>query len=196
MHSSRLLLSAATASLLACGGTVETSGGTGGTTTTSSSTTSTTTTSTTGSGGCAGYIDVTIDGIDQQFASSCYGAWGANESDGPAAYLFSGGPFPGAQALDVVGCVGSAQGEEGVLLSASDASGTGTFTAGSTSYTDASGGLWGAAGDPFELVVTSFGEVGDYVEGSFQVMVTHGGNAAHTLTATFAVCRVSDLLAP
>jgi hypothetical protein len=74
--------------------------------------------------------------------------------------------------------------------------GPGTFTTGSARWTDSMGATWGVAGDPFQMIVTSIGPVGGYIDGTFDVVVSHGGNAAHSVAGSFHVCRVPDELAP
>jgi hypothetical protein len=46
------------------------------------------------------------------------------------------------------------------------------------------------------MTVTSIGPVGSYIDGAFDVVVSHGGNAAHSLAGSFHVCRVPDELVP
>ena len=148
--------------------------------------------------GCSGYVDVVADnGAPQHFGSICAGSWGTNQTTSAVGYLFSGGPAPGVQRLEIAGCASSSavSTTPGISLSASDASSVGTYTVGTTSYTDAAG-TWGFANDPFHLVVTRLDAAGGVIEGSFTAMVTHGGNAARSLTGSFHVCRVPDELAP
>ena len=195
--------------LAACGSSVETIGGSGGanTTTTHTGTGTTTTTTTTtwtssggGSGGgspCAGEIQLVVDnGSPEILTSICQGAWGSSESSKAVGYIFSGGPYPGTQGLVVLGCAGPEAASEGILLSPADAIAPGHYTAGTTSYTDPGGITWGVSGDPFDMTVTALGPVGGSIQGTFSVMVTHGGNAAHDIEGTFDVCHVTDLNAP
>jgi len=193
----------------ACGGSVESQGGSGGasTTTTGQSTDSTTTTSssitwTSSSGGggsspCVGEVQVVEDnGSPQVFGSICQGAWGSEQTDKAVGYIFMGGPAPGAQGLVILGCAGPQAASPGITLAPTDALTPGTYTAGATSYTDSQGNTWGVSGDPFELTVTTLGDVGGSIVGTYSVMVTHGGNAAHDVSGSFDVCRVPNLLAP
>jgi hypothetical protein len=214
MKSAFLLVSAASLlGLAACGSSVETVDGSGGATTTTtptgtgtttSTSTSTTTTTWTSSGGgsgggapCAGEIQLVVDnGSPEILTSICYGAWGSNDSTKAVGYIFSGGPAPGTQGLVVLGCVGPETGSEGIQLAPEDAIGPGDYTAGSTTYTDPGGMTWGVAGDPFAMTVTNLQPVGGSIQGNFQVMVTHGGNAAHNLEGTFDVCHVTDMQVP
>src|SRR6185503_6039955 len=224
MRTSSLLFSSfAVSFLVACGGSVEsstdssgtssgdTSGtGAGGAATSSSTGTgaggaSSTTSSTSGTGGqgagggsaCAGYIDLVEDNsAPKKLTSICQGSWGSSESTTAVGYSFSGGPFPGVQALEVAGCAGPGPKSQGIHLSASDAMNPGTYTKGTTFYTDTNGIDWGAANDPFKVTFTTIEAVGGVIEGTFSVIATHGGSAAHTVTGSFHVCRVQDELAP
>ncbi|MFO0758963.1 MAG: hypothetical protein U0359_20895 [Byssovorax sp.] len=190
------------------GGSSSTTAGTGGSSSTTTVTTTTTgaggqggasTTTTTGaggSGGCSGSIDLVADnGAPVHLASHCMGSWG-DPSVGAEGYIFMGGPAPGIERLEIIGCKSDAANSEGVHLSAKDVMGTGTFTVGTTYYTAPDGSMWGVDGDPFEVKITSCGMVGDAIDGTFTAMVTHGGNAAHSLEGSFHVCRVEDELAP
>jgi hypothetical protein len=148
-------------------------------------------------GGCAGTIAVAVDnGGLEHFDSICNGSWGANQTTGALGYLFSGGPFPGVQTLDIEGCVSANANSEGLLIALDKAMAPGKYTKGSVTYTDKNGVAWGVANDPLSVTVTRFDAVGGVIEGSFNATVTHGGNAAHSLGGTFHVCRVSDELAP
>lgn len=218
MRTSSLRL--ATVSLLflaACGSSIETSGssgtasGSGGggaassTGTTSTSGTgggsSTSTSSSSGAGGEGGsggcYIDLVQDSAaPSHLTSICQGSFGADKSSEPVGYFISGGPFPGVHKLVIQGCADMGAQSHGIQLSADDAMGTGTFTMGTTYYTDLNGGDWGVAGDPFSMTVTKLEDVGGVIEGTFDVMVTHGGSAAYDVSGSFHACRVPDLLAP
>src|SRR5262249_23863962 len=98
--------------------------------------------------------------------------------------------------LEVAGCATSSAGSLGVDLSAPNAKGPGTFTMGGAIFTDASGQMWGAAGDPFSMTVTQLGASGGVIAGTFSSTVTHGGNAAHSLSGSFNVCHVEDEAVP
>jgi hypothetical protein len=142
-------------------------------------------------------MDVAADnGAPRHFASICANSWGAGQTTTALGYKFEGGPAPGFEAMDVEGCASAAPTSEGVQLSATSATAPGTFTAGSVNYTDPNGTGWGVAGDPFSITFTRIDAVGGVIAGSFTATVTHGGNAAHSLSGTFQVCRVSDELAP
>lgn len=200
------------AALVACGSSVDpdsggtSSGGGGGGTTTGTTTSTTSTTSTsseggagggTGGGSCSGYVDVAADnGAPTHYATFCSGGWGSGESSTAVGYLFEGGPAPGVQVFQIVGCLGAGPGSEGITLGVDDATAPGTYTKGSTQWIDPGGGAWGVEGDPFDVTITKLDPVGGVVEGTFSAMVTHGGNAAHALSGAFHVCRVSDMLAP
>ena len=146
--------------------------------------------------GCAGWISVAADNRDAElFASICYGGWGADASTSAVGYIFAGGPYPGVEGLDVVGCANSNPQSPGITLSGSNVMSPGTFAAGMTSYTDVTGS-WGVAGDPFQMVITRLDSTGGVIEGTFNARVSHGGNAAHALTGSFHVCHVSDEYAP
>jgi len=146
---------------------------------------------------CTGYLDVAADnGAPRRYASICANSWGAAQTTSALGYRFEGGPAPGIEAMDVAGCASAAPSSEGVQLSARNASSPGTFTTGSVSYTDANGIQWGVPGDPLSITFTRIDAVGGVIAGSFTATVTHGGNAAHSLSGAFQVCRVNDELAP
>lgn len=195
----------------ACGGTVDTtSAGSGGATTTSTGTTvstgttistgtkmSTSGTSGAGGGPCVGSVDMQVDsGAVQHLTADCANTWNPNMSTQPAGYVFSGGPSPGIENLVLVGCVSGAPKSDGFSLSASNAMGPGVYIKGAPQYTDPGGVTWGVNGDSFKLTVDTFGAVGEPITGGFFMVVSHGGNAAHTVKANFHVCRVPDALAP
>ena len=114
----------------------------------------------------------------------------------PVGYIFSGDPAPGVQRFNIAGCASASPNAEGIYLSLDNASTPGTYSGGSTSFTDAGGIMWGVVGDPLEVTLTTFQQVGGAVDGSFKATVTHGGNAAHFVSGSFHVCRVQDELAP
>jgi hypothetical protein len=197
--------------LLACSSSVQSGGsgggsGTGSTTTgaggdssTTGNSTSTgasmmTTTGAGGSGGCGGaYIDVVADnGAPVDFASACNGS----QDMEPSGHLFAGGPVGAPMGLTLSGCASMAPMSQGVSFTAFNAMMPGTYTSGTTQYTDASGVTWGMNGDPFSMTVTKLDPVGGAIDGTFTVTVTHGGSAAHNLTGKFHVCHVMDLFAP
>lgn len=214
-HTSLAFASLALLLASACGGTVDTTSagsGSGGATTTSSGATSSAgttvstgtkmTTSSTGSGGagggpCVGSVDMQVDsGAVQHLTADCANTWNPTMSTHPEGYVFSGGPSPGIENLVLVGCVSAAPMSEGIVLSASNAMSPGTYTKGAPQYTDPGGVTWGVNGDSFKLTVDTFGAVGEPIAGGFFMVVTHGGNAAHTVKGNFHVCRVPDALAP
>ncbi len=161
-----------------------------------SSTSTTSTQGTGGAGACAGTIDVALDnGAPVHFTSVCYQTFGSTLTTQPVGYLFSGGAAGAPHGLDIVGCAGPGPQSQGLTLSALDAMGPGTYTMGSTTYTDAAGVTWGMSGDPFKLQVTKLEGVPGVIEGSFTVMASQG-SAAHLLQGTFHVCHVEDLLTP
>jgi hypothetical protein len=141
---------------------------------------------------------VADNGPPTHWTSICWGSWGSMVSTSPVGYFFSGGPAPGTQALDIDGCEngGDLAASPGIGLSATNATSAGTFTTGSAHWTDALGATWGVPGDAFKMTVTSIGPVGGYIDGTFDVVVSHGGNAAHSVAGSFHVCRVPDELAP
>ena len=196
--------------IAACGGTVETSPSASGTTGSGAAGASANTTGTSdatsgvsgtsgagGSGGCDGHIDVTLDnGSPQHWASICNGSFDADKSDVAIGYAFSGGPVGAPHGLRIVGCATADPGSTGLTLSAFNADGPGAYIAGSTQYTDPSGGMWGTSGDFFHMTITRANLVGGIIEGSFSVIATQGGSAAHNLDGTFHVCHTPDLMAP
>jgi hypothetical protein len=141
---------------------------------------------------------VADNGPPVHWTSICWGSWGSMSSMSAVGYFFSGGPPPGTHALDVDGCEndGDLVASPGISLSATNATSAGTFAAGLAHWTDALGATWGVPGDPFKMTVTSIGPIGGYIDGTFDVVVSHGGSAAHSLAGSFHVCRVPDELAP
>lgn len=81
-------------------------------------------------------------------------------------------------------------------MSVDKATAPGTFTVGSVNWTDQNGMQWSSAQFSPKVTITKLDPVGGAIEGTVSVMVTQGGNAAHTLDGAFHVCRVSDELAP
>jgi hypothetical protein len=222
MRNSSLLV--ASLSLLACGGSVDaTSQSSGGTTSGSSSSgassssssssgassssssssgaggASSSSSSSSGAGGgpCSGYLDIAADnGAAKHYASICQNSWGSNETTTALGYEFSGGPAPGVQRLNLVGCVGPGANSEGIDISMDKATTPGTFTVGTVSWTDQNGATWVSGNFAPKVTITKLDPVGGVIEGSVGGMVSQGGNAAHTLNGTFHVCRVNDELAP
>lgn len=187
-----------------CERTVETAeaGGTGQGGSSSSvgaSTSSKAVSSSTGSGECMGWIDLVVDGgAPVHWTSICFGSWGAMYSDTAVGFAFSGGPSPGIDAFVIQGCEngGDLVVSPGIEFAANQVKNPGTYTDGTTGYTDEMGQGWGQPGDAFSLTITKLEPVGGVVEGSFKGFVSHGGNAAHDIAATFHVCRVDDALVP
>lgn len=219
MHKQALLLSSLSFTLVfiaACGGTAETSDSTSeaiGSDDPGASESATATATDTGASNaassaastsepvessvCRGRIDVTVDnGAPQRWASPCSGSFDASQANGAFGYAFSGGFFGAPHGIRVVGCATTAVGSRGVTLSALNAAGPGVYVEGSTQYTDPSGGMWGTSGDFFHMSITRADPVGGVIEGSFSVVATQGGSAAHNLAGTFHVCHTPDLLAP
>lgn len=150
-----------------------------------------------GSTVCKGHIDVLIDnGAPQRWASPCSGSFDASKTRVAFGYAFSGGFFGAPHGIRVVGCATAASGSTGVTLSVLNANGPGVFVEGLTQYIDPSLGMWGTSGDFFHATITRADPVGGVIEGSFSVVATQGGSAAHTLDGTFHVCHTPDLLAP
>jgi hypothetical protein len=183
-------------------GAGSTTSGTTSTTSTSTSgttTTSGTSTSSSGAGGSSGgcYIDLTVDeGTAHHLTSICSGSWGSNNSSEPVGYYFAGGPVGAPHGLDLDGCQDAMAKSFGVSLAAQNAAGTGMFTMGTTTYTDANGMTWGVMGDPFVLNITQADMVGGVFVGTFDAQVSQGGALTHSLQGTFRVCHVPDELAP
>lgn len=192
----------------ACSGTVNTGGGSetsntsgsgGGSESSSGATTSSSSGAGGGGGGCSGSISLVMDnGAPQVFSSACAGMWNPPMEKSAIGYIVSGGPAPGIENLILGGCATPAENSEGLSFSVTKATSPGVYTDGLTQYIDPNGSPWGFAGNPFELTVDKLGDTGDSIDGSFKVIVTHvpNGNAAHTITGTFHVCRVLDELVP
>jgi len=198
---------------LACGGnvvasnssgTTSGSGGSGTSGVTASSSASSSSASTTGAGGqggsagsggsaACGTMELTEDnGPPRHLPANCAGDT-TDASYTTAIGYYVGNPIQHAEYLDVVGCVSDAAGAEGITLSASGASGPGTYTMGTTAFTDAQGKSWGTMTDPFEMVVTASGTS---IDGTFSVTVTDAASASHKLVGQFHVCHGSDFLPP
>ncbi len=149
-----------------------------------------------GAAACNGTITVAIDnGAPQTFASTCNGN-GSDLTDTALGYVFAGGAVGSPHGIRIVGCTTAEPSAQGVIMEALDAGGAGTFTSGNTYYTDENGDAWGVPNDPFEMTLTKVEPTGGVIEGTFSVIATHGGNAAHSLSGSFHVCHVADLLAP
>jgi hypothetical protein len=139
-----------------------------------------------------------VDDAPVDLTSDCAGSWNPNMVTSAEGHVLQGGPPPGFYELDIVGCASAAMVSEGVQLDLTNAMGPGVYTTGTVLYTDAGGGMWGNPGDPFQVQLTQEGAVGGTIQGTFTAMVsrTMGGNAAHTLSGSFSVCRVPDEDAP
>jgi hypothetical protein len=195
---------------LACGGSVDsastgTSGSGGSSSGTSSATSSgsgggATTSSTSGTGGgsaCSGFIDVTEQGgAPQHFASICEGSWGSSETMTAVGYHFSGGVSPGLDEIQIGGCAGPGNNAPGLHLTTPKVTAPGTFMDGSATYTDANGGSWSTAADPYQVVITKLDGPGGVIEGTFTGSVTGPMDGKKSLTGSFHVCRVADENAP
>lgn len=199
-----LSLGAALSLLAACGSTVETIGAGGatasgstwsGTSTVTTSSDATTTSSGSGGGGCAGAIDAHIDGTAVTLASACADKAG-DGTPSAQGFQFGGGPVGAPSGLVIEGCVGPYAGSRGLVFQLLDAWSPGTYTKGTVRYTDENGGTWGVGGDPFDVEVQALGPTGGTISGTFKAMVTHGGDAAHAVDGSFAVCHTADFLAP
>jgi hypothetical protein len=149
-----------------------------------------------GAGPCVGNISLAIDNKALQiFSFECAGDTDANQATTPVGYQFAGN-LPGApQGLRIVGCKTAAAGSEGVVLSAFDAHDVGTYTMGLPQYTDAGGMVSGKGDDPFNMVVTALGPLGQPIDGTFTATSTSGA-VSHSLTGSFHVCHSADFLPP
>lgn len=149
-----------------------------------------------GGGPCVGSIDLGIDNKAlQHFLFECNGDTDANQWTTPVGYHFNGN-LPGApQGLRIVGCKTTAAFSEGLVLEAYGATGVGTYTKGLPQYTDPGGFVSGNPNDSFNMVVTTFGAVGEPIDGTFSV-TSSGGSTPHTLTGSFHVCHGADFMPP
>jgi hypothetical protein len=142
------------------------------------------------------------NGAPETLASACSGVWNPKAVSGAEGYVLVGGPPPGVYELNLVGCVGSAAGSEGLDITLNGVMAAGTYTdittAGTVRYTDSSGSGWGYAGDPFKIDFTALSAIGAPIQGTFNATVSHvmGGNAAHLLNGEFSLCRQPDEDAP
>ncbi len=107
-------------------------------------------------------------------------------------YHFAGGPFPGADQIEIVGCAGTGTNAAGLHLSTPMVTAPGTFLDGSATYTDAKGASFSTGLDPYQVVITKLDPPGGVIEGTFTGSVTGPTDAKKSLTATFHVCRVGD----
>jgi hypothetical protein len=116
---------------------------------------------------------------------------------GPIGYFFRGGPPPGVNELILLGCASEAPGAEGIQLSTSDVSGPGTYANGGAVYTDAMG-MTSTGTSKYDVTITSLGQVGQAIEGTFDVTTQTQGPAilVHFLGGSFHVCHVPDENAP
>jgi hypothetical protein len=176
-----------TTSMATGGGGMAGSGGTGG---------QTTTTTTSGTGGCEGSIELAVDnGAAQKLTSTCNG-YQSPDSTQAQGYAFSGGAVGSPSGVRIIGCQSVQPNAFGVIFQALMANGVGMYTKGSTTFIDQAGNSWGVDGDPFQMTITKYEPSGGVIEGTFNATATHGGNAAHSLTGSFHVCHVQDLMAP
>jgi hypothetical protein len=172
------------------GATTTSAGGAGGGTTTSAGGAG-------GAGGCIGSITVAIDGAAPvTLDHPCPGLTDSDVATSAFGYKYAGGPVGAPYGTRIAGCLMSAAGAEGLVLDVDSAMNAGAYTKGLATFTDANGATWGVGGDPFDVTISTYGDVGAAIDGSFTLMVTHGGNAAHGLVGTFHVCHAPDLLAP
>lgn len=142
--------------------------------------------------GCSGgSIDVSIDdGGIMTFPSICNGSWGSLSTSSAVAYEVAGGTVFNGLAID--GCATGLPSSQGLVLDINGAQGTGTYTAGSTTYTDSSGNTWGSPEDPFSVMISQFNPPGGVIEGQFTVFAGNAADAGYSLSGTFHVCRVQD----
>ena len=189
----------------ACGGNVvvDTEGNGGAPTTSSASTavsgtstTSAASTTSSGTGGmsCIGVFNLKVDGAGAGtlLTSACDTPWNPLMSATPIGYLEEGGPPPGFADLHVDACAGPISGSEGVHVDAPGAGGQGEFKS-KVTYTDGNGGTWTGTA---LITIVAVAAVGQPIQGSFDVTVTNGTMATHTLSVKFSVCHVPDEEAP
>ncbi|MEJ7731223.1 MAG: hypothetical protein WKG00_18655 [Polyangiaceae bacterium] len=154
------------------------------------------TSSTTGAGGtpaaCAGaFVEVTIDaGPTSTLGSVCGDDWSAQFSSVPAGYYVSGGPAQAVSSLHLVGCANATPDSEGLRLSA-QVDGPGAY-GGQALYTDQAKNLFPElpAGS-VALTLSSVGQVGETIEGTYQAMVAKD-EIAFSIKGAFRVCHVED----
>jgi hypothetical protein len=135
------------------------------------------------------------NGALQHWSSNCASGWDPSATSA-IGYAFAGGPVGAPHGIQIVGCKSAAAQSEGIQFRVLDAQGPGTYTMGSTQYTDTTGVTWGFDTDPFKVTLTKVESTGGVIEGTFSEFVTHGGSAAHSIAGSFHVCHVMDLLAP
>jgi hypothetical protein len=175
-----------------------TTGSTSGSTTASSTSGSATASSTSGTGGagggpCAGSVDLVVDnGAPQHLTSVCSGQWNPDQSMLPIGFIEQGGPPPGIANMNVVGCVDSAAGGEGIELSVPNGTTPGAYTTGFAQYTDGNGVVWGMVAGPYQVTFTAVGAVGEAVDGTFSTMVSDAADDTHAVAGSFHVCRAPD----
>ena len=180
----------------ACGGSVATEGTTGSSSSSSGSSSSSASSSSSGGAACVGSVSLSVGGAALQFASSCASnIWTPSPSTTPVGYLLVS-TEPGMTFLNVFGCASEASASQGLALDVLDltGTGTGTFTSGTATYTDAGGAAWSSNG-ALDVVVTKLGAVGDTIDGTFSATVTHPpSQIAQSITGSFSVCRIVDEL--
>jgi hypothetical protein len=123
------------------------------------------------------------------------GSWGGGVTKTAVGYRAGGGPPPGSYGTVLRGCTASAPMAQELDIAVMNASGPGQYTAGSVGYTDEMGKTWNSTVS-MTVTISSFGPVGGSIDGTLAIIVSQGGNAAHSLDGTFHVCRVPDFLAP
>jgi hypothetical protein len=203
----RLLL--ASLVLAGCGANVVVDGssGTTTTTTTGSTTTGTTftttatttivTTTTTGTLGCTGgSISVIVDnGPPEQLGSMCNDPmWNPTASSGAIGYLLEGGAT-NIPTLQLLGCASGAPGAQGIQIHVRNATGKGTYSDASVSYTDGMGTTYTSMTGTTSVAIAALEPVGGVIVGQYKAIVV-GGGSSKLLNGGIGLCHVPGELVP
>jgi hypothetical protein len=139
------------------------------------------------------WITVEGDGDVHRETAPCESRTG--DAPAPSAqYYYDGKRLPRPMFL-IDGCADGRTGSPGIHLQ-SELLEVGTSMWGQASYVNDRGILYGSQ-DGFSITITSLGEVGDAVTGSFSTRVfgppdDAGGSPSLDLTGEFRVCRIED----
>jgi hypothetical protein len=146
-----------------------------------------------------GTVSLDVDGSSKVYSLGCSQiAWNVPTAFGQVAPMAAG---PGlGYTLNVAGCAGFDLKSEGIMLGIDMENGAGTYTNGvGARYVDPMGVYWdGPYGvmPPRSMTVTTFGDVGGLITGSYVFDVASGdpadGGPGKHLTGTFSVCRIPD----
>jgi hypothetical protein len=146
-------------------------------------------------------MELVVDGaapVELAYACNGNSAYPMVPSDRASGYLWTSMP----QGVVIVGCHSNIAAGVGFAMYSPGATGTGTFTMGGAMggwdvlTTDDSPDVWGYTGDTQSITITSFGEVGEPIVGTFSATVSNIKNfATRAVSGSFHVCRTADVMA-